>query len=73
MKKILSRFLMLFVAVTLFSFADSKQTESRPIFGSGTQCMPAIHWPNGDCIQECRNVTYIFWVGIPGDWETTNC
>jgi hypothetical protein len=75
MKKNLLRLLLVGVSFTLFSFSSvdgSKTTFKNPMFGSGEQCMPPIILPGG-CTQECRPVTYVFWIAFYGNWQTQSC
>ena len=79
MKKNLFRVLLVLVSFALFSFATpdvagkNKATVLVPMFGSGTECLSPIQYPNGTCSQSCRFITYIFWIPFYGGWEDTPC
>lgn len=76
MKKNLFRTFLFVGALALMSFDSAESSSSsgrRPMFGGRDECLPAIHWPNGDCTRECRHHTYIFWLDFVGEWHTTSC
>ena len=69
---------MVLLSFAFFSFSTpegakkSKTNLFNPMFGSDTQCLPPIILPGG-CTQECRSVTYIFWIAFYGNWNTEPC